>query len=73
MSRDRVWQNVDTLPKGLINKIDSDINKAIKQFNGFERKVDLCICYLVVSLDLALDMNQSNRDQLAKYIDSLRS
>ncbi len=69
--RDRVWQGVDIIPEGLKNKINNDFNKAIEQFNCFGRKVDLSICYFIVSLDLALDMNQSNRDRLAEYIESL--
>lgn len=69
--RDRVWSSIDYIPEGLRNKIESDIDKSIVQLNGFYKEVDEKVCYLIIYLDLALDMNEINRERLGDYIKTI--
>jgi len=69
--RDRAWKSIDEIPEGLKSKIISDVNKAKSQFDSFGVEVNHKICYIIISLDLAIDMNKTNRDKINKFIDAI--
>lgn len=71
IKRDQVWKGTTIIPEGLQKKLKCVIEKATTQLNTDMYSVDSKYIYMIISLDLALDLIKENRAFLERYVNSL--